>query len=192
VRPYSDWGVVSVRAPVWIPQNSTPTQQDDPRAHLLPVNIPNGVSIDANIATARAAYDSFSLKGGSEPGAAEARASMLNYNRLEWFNSMVQDKGSWDYKYANPDHTVYENFGNFNYGATGAAVHFSADTLLHVAGWVQQHGGDAATGSGTMSSSFIEALAGKGGAYPYGHNRNDAFWVQRVVDYYDCRQAHPR
>jgi hypothetical protein len=93
VRPYSDWGVVSVRTPVWIPQNSTPTQQDDPRAHLLPVNIPNGVSIDANIATARAAYDSFSLKGGSEPGAAEARASMLNYNRLEWFNSMVQDKG---------------------------------------------------------------------------------------------------
>jgi RHS repeat-associated protein len=73
------------------PQNSTPSQQDDSCAHLLPVNIPNGVSVDAKIATARAAYDSFSLKGGSEPGAAAARASMLNYNRIEWFNSMVQD-----------------------------------------------------------------------------------------------------
>jgi hypothetical protein len=49
----------------------------------------------------------------------------------EWFRSQVTDFGPWDYKRQD---SKYEDFGNFNYGATGAAFGFSEDTLLRMAG----------------------------------------------------------
>lgn len=38
-----------------------------------------------------------------------------------------QPRGPWDYKRRS---LTYENIGNFNYGATGAAVGFSEDVLF--------------------------------------------------------------
>lgn len=43
---------------------------------------------------------------------------MQRVNALVWFYGQVQDYGPWDYKQAGP----YEDFGNFNYGAVGAAM----------------------------------------------------------------------
>jgi integrase len=45
-----------------------------------------------------------------------------------WFKMQVQDRGPWDYKYKSDDHNLYEPFGNFNYGAVGAAAGYSLDT----------------------------------------------------------------
>jgi hypothetical protein len=46
----------------------------------------------------------------------------------------VKTTGPWDYK--EPENE-FKDFGNFNYGATGAAMGYSEDTLLRMAG-IQQ------------------------------------------------------
>ena len=57
------------------------------------------------------------------------------YDAANWFKSMVTHKAEWDYKRI--DRVKYEDFGNFNYGATGAAVGFGLVTLHSEAGKVQ-------------------------------------------------------
>jgi hypothetical protein len=56
----------------------------------------------------------------------------------DWFYNKVRSRGPWDYKQLNQQ---YQDFGNFNYGATGAAFGFSQDTLLRMAGWAQVQAG---------------------------------------------------
>lgn len=80
--------------------------------------VPPGVSVDANIK--EAAIARFHLKGSS------------------WFYEKVRNGGEWDYKQRGSN---YQNFGNFNYGATGAAFGFSEDMLLRMAGWAQVRAG---------------------------------------------------
>ena len=167
-----------------IPQNS------DPCAHFLPTNVPSNVSVDNNIKLAEGLYDQWSMKGQREPGSAAAVASMLNYNRPEWFKQQTGDHGPMDYKYLTTD-MRYDDFGNFNYGAVGAAIHYSADALLRVAGWIQQKGQYAYLGQGKAPANFLQALAGAGGEYPYGDKPGDAIQIQNGVDYYNCRRAHP-
>lgn len=109
-----------------------------------------------------------------------------------WFKEQVQDKAPWDYKYLTPDHKVYEPFGNFNYGATGAAAGYSLDTLYRVAGWIQQHGGDASAGSGTTSPTLLDAYLGRSGSYPYGDASLDAGYIQQGYSYAKCKEAQGR
>ena len=52
-----------------------------------------------------------------------------------WFKSMVQSGRPWDFKQSNVE--AFESFGNFNYGATGAAAGFTDLTLLVGAGYAQ-------------------------------------------------------
>ena len=52
---------------------------------------------------------------------------------LHWFYHQVRLRGPWDYK--NTINKCYENFGNFNYGATGTAAGIPAEILLRAAGW---------------------------------------------------------
>ena len=54
---------------------------------------------------------------------------------LSWFYNQVKNKGPWDYKQRGSE---YEDFGNFNYGATGAAAGIPDQILLRAAGWAQQ------------------------------------------------------
>lgn len=174
-----------------LPQNSGAEAKasGDPCAHLLPANIPPNVSVDKNIELGELLYDVWSMKGQSEPGSGAASAMMLNYNRPEWFRGQTGDRGPMDYKYLTTD-MRYDDFGNFNYGAVGAAIQYSADTLLKVAGWVQQQGQYAYLGKGKPSSTFYQALAGAGGEYPYGDKPGDAIQIQKGIDYYNCRKKH--
>jgi RHS repeat-associated protein len=163
---------------------------EDPCAHFLPADIPPNVSVDNNIKLAETLYDQWSMRGNSEPGSNAASASMINYNRPKWFEQQTGDHGPMDYKWLTTD-MRYDNFGNFNYGAVGAAIHFSADTLLKVAGWVQQQGAHADLGRGTAPSSLLEAYRGAGGVAPYGDKPGDQIQIQNGIDYYNCRKEHP-
>ena len=54
------------------------------------------------------------------------------------FKGLVTHNGAWDYKRQTAD-LRYEDFGNFNYGATGAAAGFGLVELHSRAGTVQAH-----------------------------------------------------
>ena len=55
---------------------------------------------------------------------------------LMWFSAMVAPGGPWDYKAQAPGFLQYDSFGNFNYGATGAALGIPLEDLQQAAGLV--------------------------------------------------------
>jgi RHS repeat-associated protein len=63
-----------------------------------------------------------------------------------WFNHVKKWNGPWDYKnYNGQPHPEYDDFGNFNYGATGAAMGVPLNLLLRGAGaakWRRYPGND--------------------------------------------------
>lgn len=77
-------------------------------------SIPSGVSVAGNIEYALA-YQSTHTKTET----------------ILWFKNMVQNGGAWDYKQLDADTrppgttSIYENFGNYNYGAVGTALGMS-------------------------------------------------------------------
>lgn len=71
---------------------------------------PSDADIDANIKKARESFNPY------------------------WFIKMVMPEGAWDYKRKDPE---YENFGNFNFGATAKAFGFQENGALQAAGVVQ-------------------------------------------------------
>jgi len=103
------------------------------------------------------------------------------YDDAKWFRDMVKDDAPWDYKRLTPD-SRYEDFGNFNYGATGSAVGFGLVTLLSEAGRVQ-----------TIPPGMKEKpkewgypagrIWGKG-QYPYGDEPKDAKQIEAGRNYY--------
>jgi RHS repeat-associated protein len=121
---------------------------------------PPGVDVDNNIKDAGAA--SFGLKGSS------------------WFYDEVRNKGPWDYKQLG---SQYQDFGNFNYGATGAAFGYSEDTLLRMAGWAQVQSGTSQPGWGVTPNKF-QAYLGIGGRAPYGDDPSDQSMIKRGIEYY--------
>ena len=107
------------------------------------LSVPSGTNVEANMREAGKA--SFHMKGS------------------KWFYDKVRNSGDWDYKQLD---TKHESFGNFNFGATGAAFGFSEETLLRMAGWAQTQSGtsqpswgvkngNAKTGSDTEVSPRI-------------------------------------
>lgn len=89
-----------------------------------------------------------------------------------WFYNQVKPNGPWDYKTQGLD---YEDFGNFNYAATGAALGLSDDDLARAAGGVQK------------------ILPGKRypgqpwGRPPYGDQPEDQFRIRDGLAYYRGR-----
>lgn len=57
---------------------------------------------------------------------------------IDWFYSMVRNGGAWDYKQRGRQ---YQDFGNYNYGATGKAHGLPDWVLLRAAGWAQSRAG---------------------------------------------------
>lgn len=81
--------------------------------------------------------------------AAQARnngdlAAQHSATDLGWFKSQVQNKGPWDYKQYDRG---YQDFGNYNYGYTGARQGIPAPILRGGAGYAQVR-------AGTSSWSF--------------------------------------
>ncbi len=103
---------------------------------------------------------------------------------LLWFYDQVHMAGPWDYKhqYGRP----YADFGNFNFGATGAALGLSEDTLLRTAGWAQTRSGNSGEG---IPSGLSAALAGFGGKSPFGDDPKDQDWIRRGIEYYRRKQG---
>lgn len=77
-------------------------------------------------------------------GNAAARRSPTD---LGWFKSQVQNNGPWDYKQYDRG---YQNFGNYNYGYTGARQGIPASVLRAGAGYAQVR-------AGTSSLRFIDS-----------------------------------
>jgi len=94
---------------------------------------------------------------------------------LVWFYDQVDSHGPWDYKNVEEykkDGSL-ENFGNFNYGATGAALGVPDEVLYRAAGAKQiwDHRKDPAMRTDPL-------------IFPYGDEHKDAEMIRRGIEYY--------
>ena len=123
---------------------------DAPSACPAPPLAPPGVSVDQN------------MREAEQHGA-------------NWYYDQVRNKGPWDYKQQGRQ---YQDFGNFNYGATAAAWGFPHDVIQRMAGWAQQR-------SGTSRPEWQGPL----GSYPYGDDPADQRMIDAGITYHDngCR-----
>jgi hypothetical protein len=125
---------------------------------------PGFANLDANIAEA-------------EQGLRFAR-TIAN---AKWFRNQVQNKGPWDYKQVKTMNdfgkidplSPYDDFGNFNYGATGAALGMPDQVLLRAAGWYQEK-------SGNGSPEFGHWWGGA----PYGDDPPGQEFIKQGIQYY--------
>ena len=120
-----------------------------------PPTSPPGVSLDANLEFAKGQKDFYGVTG-------------IGFI-YHWFYLKVKNRGDWDYKQRGRQ---YEEFGNFNYGATGAAAGIPDAVLLRAAGAAQIL-------AGTSSGDFSECWLGS----PYGDDPVDQVWIQAGIDY---------
>ena len=88
---------------------------------------------------------------------------------ITWF-LLVKNKGHWDYKQQD---SIYEDFGNFNYGATGTAMGIPPDILLRGAGWA----------SIKADPNRRRIYGTPFGDKPYGDDPRDAFWIIQGINY---------
>jgi Bacterial toxin 44 len=145
-----------------------------------PCNIPLGpLGVDINKNISAAEQHPVSGTALINPGIA--------YSNAKWFRDMVRNaKGriddvrsgkSWDYKQIG-----YADFGNFNYGATGAAAGFSETRLLREAGRAQIEAGTSRPGWGEPGNLYNPL----GGTPPYGDDPDDQVMIKRGVAYYEA------
>jgi hypothetical protein len=112
---------------------------------------PAGVSVDSNI---NVAQDYSYLNPGADAA----------------FVQLVRNHGLWDYKRQGSE---YEDFGNFNFGATAAAMGFPEYIAQNGAGIYQQLFGASRAGSGFP---FFK--------WPYGDDKKDAGHIKDGYKYY--------
>jgi Bacterial toxin 44 len=91
-----------------------------------------------------------------------------------WFYYQVKGKSPWDYKQSGKR---YEDFGNFNYGATGAAFGFPDTVLYRAAGWANQKADPTRTNLGKWY-----------GSYPYGDDPEDQEQIKKGIKYCECME----
>ena len=184
----ADWFNEAWREEFWEVHGKAPTQADyewryasmviASGGHLSPIELPNvplapeGVDIDENIKTTQAYATVGNLL--SFTSLAHLRITIHQAAAMVWFRR-IQPGGEWDYKRINLE--KFENFGNFNFGATGAALGIPDETLLKGAGFVHQ-----IQGSGGGQGEF-SILPGKG-EYPYGDDPRDSAQIKAGIHYY--------
>ncbi|WP_158089498.1 polymorphic toxin type 44 domain-containing protein [Magnetofaba australis] len=81
-----------------------------------------------------------------------------------------------DYKQYNTK--KYENFGNFNYGPTAAALGIPEEIALRGAGFAQTLGGNHEWKNDIYT-----------GNAPYGDDPKDQWWIQQGINYYKKHYA---
>jgi len=137
-------------------------------------NGPPGASLDANIKDVQERAERFGL-----------------LNAGTWFYNQVKPGGPWDYKRqgggAPGTCCNYEDFGNFNYGATGAALGIPEIFLLNEAGraHVREHG--LLPGHGRPGPSAFPWL----GIPPYGDGFNDQLQIKKGIEYFNTHRRQP-
>jgi hypothetical protein len=99
-----------------------------------------------------------------------------------WFRNQVIDGGPWDYKptWAN---RAFENFGNFNYGATGTAMFLSPRFLKREAGRNQVENNRSKPEWGSPGSRWNPW----GGSGSYGDDPVDQWWIEQGVRFAENR-----
>lgn len=99
-----------------------------------------------------------------------------------WFKRQVKEHGPWDYK--QQDLEKYEDFGNFNYGATGMAIGVIPEgTLLREAGrYHKEKNPDSPQGGkpGIFGIPFD-------GVAPYNDDEKDQAMIKKGIKYYKCK-----
>ena len=104
----------------------------------IPVNVDLGQNIrisyarESSTLSVATAYALGSGIGGPLFGLGNVAGNValhLGIDHGPWINR-VREFGAWDYKRRLVDHNVYQDFGNFNFGVTGAAQGFSELELL--------------------------------------------------------------
>ena len=73
-----------------------------------------------------------------------------------------------------------KNFGNFNFGAAGAAAGFTEGQLVRMAGLLQT---DKTFAEGT-NPGLLRSMLGVAGDPPYGDGRGDYEQVRAGINYY--------
>lgn len=95
-----------------------------------------------------------------------------HYGNIVWFYNQVRNKGPWDYKQQD---SSFQDFGNFNFGATGTALGIPSEVLQRGAGWAQQQAGTS-----------NPAWGGPSGSYPYGDDPDDNWQIRQGIKYPTC------
>lgn len=93
-------------------------------------------------------------------------------NFAAWAFTIVPNHGPWDYKRIDPR---YEPFGNFNYGATGAAMGVPETMARRAAGGYGEYFGDYDPQNGHWWQDP-----------PYGDHRSDQAQIRAGYQYYRC------
>ncbi len=144
-------------------------------------NIPAGVDLEENIRISEAGGFDFlanpdaarEIRGSHGIGFTLAMRYAAKYPT--WVNR-VREYGEWDYKRLQDDHEVFQDFGNFNFGLTGAANGIPLWALLKGAGTIQ---------------FLMDARHGRPGpANPTQHGdhpRDDAM-IKLGYEFYEARQ----
>ena len=117
----------------------------------------------------------------THPAAVSCPANMREAGRHLnpfWFYNRVNDYGPWDYKRVGP-HGYYEKFGNFNYGATGAAMGWPPQILLRMAGWAQRRKKE--NSKPEWGTPWDLNLHG-----PYGDDPKDQVMIRAGIQYSQC------
>jgi RHS repeat-associated protein len=150
----------------WRPERPTPQNPAQPKKEPCPTvpPAPPDVYIDGNISRAEQ----------HRPKGPVTAVSAAN-----WFKNQVKARAEWDYKRRSSD-LRYEDFGNFNYGATGAAVGFDLVTLHSEAGKVQA----VPPGGKPESWGYPAGRLWGEGKYPYGDEPKDAIQTAAGFNYY--------
>lgn len=113
------------------------------------------------------------------PGVDIVKNMSEGYPNPWWFRDQVKNKGPWDYKQKNP---MYQDFGNFHYGAVGTSSGFPSGVLLREAGRAQQAAGTSRPSWGAPGWRINPW----GGTPPYGDDPDDQEWIQKGIDYCKC------
>ncbi len=134
-----------------------PEKDPGPIMPILPWNIPEGIDIKKNIQL------------------------MRRYLPIckDLFLILVRPNGRWDYKTRG---SQYEDFGNFNYGATGRACGFSEGVLLRAAGTVQIFFSKSRVEWG----SPLDTHTSNGKQSSYGDDPRDQEMIRKGIKFYEA------
>jgi RHS repeat-associated protein len=104
----------------------------------------------------------------------EAASHRYDLFNLQWFRDQVRNGAPWDYKQYDRG---FEDFGNYNYGYTGAAMGLQTDFLLRQAGRAQVAAGTSRPEWG--DPGYFGGLFG--GTPPYGDDPHDQEMIRRGI-----------
>jgi RHS repeat-associated protein len=102
---------------------------------------------------------------------------VVDLKNMNWFYNQVRNKGPWDYKQQGRQ---YQDFGNFNFGATGLATGLFGETML------LQEAGRAQVKAGTSKPEwgYPPSLRHPRGQPPYGDDPADQQQIKNGFAYY--------